>query len=119
MSDPDFAVKDSGNHHTFGSGMQRDVDTEKIRYDLVFDGPLLARFARHLTKGAKKYAPRNWMRANSVEELERFKHAAARHFFQWMQGDTDEDHPAAVVFNLNGYLYVQERLAERDKGRQQ
>jgi hypothetical protein len=50
------------------------------------------------------------MKANSVEEMERFRESAARHFVQWMNGERDEDHAAAVVFNLNGYEYVRERL---------
>jgi hypothetical protein len=106
----DFVVKDSGERKQFESGMQRDVTEGKPRFDLVFDGPMLARFAEHLRKGALKYNPRNWMQANSREEMERFRESAARHFAQWMAGDADEDHAAAVIFNLNGFEYVKERV---------
>jgi hypothetical protein len=107
-----FTVKDSGERQQFDSGMQRDVTAGKPRYDLVFDGPLLARCAEHLRKGAEKYTARNWMKASGREEMLRFRESAARHFAQWMAGDTDEDHAAAVVFNLNGYEYVKEKIAE-------
>ena len=105
-----FVVKDSGARQSFESGMVRDTTTDKVDYSLVFDGPMLDRWAVHLTKGAVKYSSRNWLKANGQEELDRFKASAARHFFQWMRGDVDEDHAAAVFFNLNGHAYVQERM---------
>lgn len=105
-----FVVKDSGERHHFESGMQRDIDSNKVQYDLVFDGPMLERYAAHLTKGAEKYQPRNWMLAEGEAEMVRFKASATRHFFQWLRGDTDEDHAAAVIFNLNGTEYVRDKL---------
>ena len=104
-----FDVKDSGAREQFAGGMQRDTG-DKTRFDLVFDGPMLARFAEHLTKGARKYEARNWMKAAGDEEMERFRQSAARHFVQWMAGDRTEDHAAAVMFNLNGAEYVKEKL---------
>jgi hypothetical protein len=103
-------IKDSGKRIKFKSGMLRDVQDDKTNYSLLFDGPMLERWAVHLTAGAKKYSERNWMKADSPEELERARDSAARHFFQWMYGDTDEDHAAAVMFNLNLYEYVKARL---------
>jgi hypothetical protein len=109
-----FTVKDSGERQRFASGMQRDVTNDKVRYDLVFDGPMVERWAAHLTKGAKKYEPRNWMKACSQAELDRFRESAVRHFVQYIQGDVDEDHAAATIFNINGMEYVKERLRETD-----
>lgn len=101
-----FEVKDSGDRMEFESGMVRDTSEGKADYSLVYDGPMLDRWAEHLTKGAAKYSPRNWMLARSKEEAERFRRSAARHFRQWMAGETDEDHAAAVFFNINGHEYV-------------
>lgn len=103
-------VKDSGKREQFSSGMQRDTQEGKVRFDLAFDGPLFERYAVHLTKGAVKYQPRNWMKASSQEELERFRESALRHFMAWWRGERDEDHAAAVWFNLNGAEYVREKL---------
>jgi hypothetical protein len=105
-----FEVKDSGAREQFDSGMVRDTQEGKPLFDLVFDGPMLARWAVHLTKGAIKYAVRNWMKATGQKEADRFRASAARHFFQWMNGETDEDHAAAVFFNINGYEYVKGKL---------
>jgi hypothetical protein len=67
------------------------------------------RWAEHLTKGAEKYNEGNWLKASGEEELKRFRASAVRHFVQWLRGDTDEDHAAAVFFNINGIEYVKGR----------
>jgi hypothetical protein len=103
-------IKDSGKRQQFDSGMQRDVTEGKTDYSLVMDGPMFERWAIHLTNGAKKYDKRNWMKAAGPEEFARFKESALRHFMQWFKGDTDEDHAAAVMFNINGAEYTKERL---------
>lgn len=101
-----FQIKDSGVRESYDSGMVRDVATGKIDYTLVLDGPMFERWAAHMTKGAEKYAKRNWMQAAGDAELERFRESALRHFLQWLRGDDDEDHAAAVFFNINGHEYV-------------
>lgn len=109
---PPYVIKDSGKRAEFESGMVRDVQDDKIDYALLFSGPMLKRWAEHLTKGAKKYDRDNWLKATGDAELQRFRQSAARHFFQWMNGETDEDHAAAVIFNINGAEYVKQRIGE-------
>jgi len=108
-----FLVKDSGKREEYESGMVRDVADDKVDYTLVLDGPMHTRWAEHLTKGAKKYSKRNWMLADGEAEYERFRESAFRHMLQWINGDTDEDHAAAVIFNINGAEYVRSKLADR------
>lgn len=105
----EFGIKDSGARATFESGMTRDVEDDKIDWTLVFDGPMLRRYAEHLTKGAKKYSPRNWMKASGEAEYDRFKRSLLRHLVAYLSGETDEDHAAAVIFNLNGMEYVKDK----------
>lgn len=105
-----FQVKDSGKRQQFESGMVRDVTEGKTDFSLILDGPMFDRWAIHLTKGAQKYSKRNWMLAAGAGEYERFKESALRHFLQWYRGETDEDHAAAVMFNINGAEYVKEKL---------
>jgi hypothetical protein len=92
--------------------MVRDVTEGKVKYHLLRDGPMYDRWAAHLTAGAEKYDDRNWMKANGEAELNRFLESACRHYEQWLRGDTDEDHAAAVFFNINGAEYVKTRLSE-------
>jgi hypothetical protein len=105
-----FVIKDSGKRIDYESGMRRDVQDGKPMFGLVYDGPMLHRWAVHLTGGAVKYGERNWQLANSQEELNRFMHSAARHFYQWFVGEVDEDHAAAVYFNINAAEYVKGRI---------
>jgi len=105
-----FTIKDSGQREVYTSGMERDTAIGKNNPSLIYDGPMFERWAEHLTKGAKKYSKRNWMKAQDYEELERFRESAFRHFIQWWRGDRDEDHAAAVFFNLNGAEFVQGKL---------
>lgn len=111
-----FETKDSGKRILFTSGMTRDTSEGKIDYTLVLDGPMFERWAALMTRGAVKYDARNWMKASGEAELERFKQSAFRHFIQWMNGDTDEDHGAAVMFNINGAEYVKQALAHSNGG---
>lgn len=105
-----FTIKDSGRRETFPTGMNRDVETDKTDWTLIYDGPMLKRWADHLTKGARKYKARNWMLAATPEELERFRRSLSRHYHQYMDGETDEDHAAAIFFNVNGIEYVKPRI---------
>ena len=107
-----FTTKDSGERQLFDSGMQRDTTTGKTLWHLIASGPMLRRWAGLLTRGAVKYTPDNWMQANSMVEYERFRESAFRHFMQWYYGHDDEDHAAAVYFNINGTEYVKERLID-------
>ena len=111
----DFVIKDSGKRQEFASGMVRDTGNDKVRPHRVADGPMLMRWAAHLTKGAKKYpdvepGKANWMLAEGVTELQRFRESAWSHFMDWYYGVTDEDHAAAVFFNINGAEYVKDRM---------
>ena len=108
-----FEIKDSGKREQFSSGMVRDTATDKIDYTLILDGPMFDRWAVHLTNGAKKYAKRNWMKAAGDAEYERFRESALRHLLQWFRGERDEDHAAAVFFNINGAEYVRAAKTER------
>jgi hypothetical protein len=110
-----FVVKDSGKRQEFEGGMVRDVADDKTDYTLILDGPMFKRWAEHLTKGAQKYSPRNWMLASGKAEYLRFKASAFRHFLQWFWGDVDEDHAAAVFFNINGAEYTKAKLDETVK----
>lgn len=67
-----FITKDSGKRQDFDSGMRRDIQEGKPRYDLCYL-PMFTRWAELMDRGAEKYGERNWEKANSKEELERFK----------------------------------------------
>ena len=113
-----YGIKDSGQRQEYDSGMVRDTTDGKPRFDIMwplgipFDEQFMTRVAMHLARGIAKYGERNWERANSQEELERFKGSALRHIHQWYTGDSpEEDHAAAVVFNLIAAETVRWKMA--------
>jgi hypothetical protein len=112
MSFDSFVTKDSGERLKFESGMQRDVETGKKDYSLCISGPMFERWAALLTRGAEKYERNNWQKARGKAEEERFIRSAFRHFIQWVNGERDEDHAAAVFFNINGAEYVRSQQAK-------
>lgn len=97
-----YTTKDSGKRVKYKSGFQRDTQDDKPRYDLI-PTELLTRLAELYARGAKKYDPDNWRKANGEEEYRRFKASAFRHFIQWIEGQEDEDHASAVAFNIFCY----------------
>lgn len=105
----DFVTKDSGKREEFQTGMVRDTQDEKPRYDLL-DRPFLKRWAELMARGAKKYGENNWKKAATEEELSRFEASAIRHLYQWLEGDTTEDHASAIAFNVAGAEMVKEKL---------
>jgi hypothetical protein len=104
-----FETKDSGQRQEFSTGMKRDVQEGKPRYDLV-DWPMIKRWAELMERGAKKYGEHNWKKAATEEELNRFKASALRHMVQYFIGEIDEDHAAAIFFNVSGAEMVKEKL---------
>ncbi len=116
---PGFITKDSGKREEYESGMVRDTQDGKPRFDLLIplDVPyrdqFLTRVAELLGRGAEKYSDRNWEKASGSAELDRFKSSAHRHLMQWVAGESDEDHAAAVVFNLLAYETIKWK---RDNG---
>jgi hypothetical protein len=107
-----FETQDSGERQEFSTGMRRDVQKGKPRYDLL-DLPMLKRWAELMARGAEKYGEDNWRKAATEEELRRFKASALRHMFQWLEGDMLEDHASAVYFNLAGAEMVKQKMLER------
>lgn len=111
----EFDLKDSGQRQQLASGMIRDTTEGKVNFLNVRFGPMLHRWAEHLTKGRVKYpdaAPGvpNWTLAAGVDEYLRAKESFARHAEAWLRGERDEDHAAAMYFNIN----LAEDVLEKD-----
>ncbi len=100
----EFVTKDSGERQGFNSGAVRDTQGGKPRYDLIPPGPLL-RLAMLYTRGAEKYNEHNWTKGIPVS---RCIASLMRHVFQFIKGDTDEDHGAAIIFNVMCIMHYEE-----------
>lgn len=113
-----WETKDSGVRAEYSSGMVRDSQEGKPRFDLIsplevpYEEQLLTRWAALMTRGAVKYGDRNWEKGNGLEELQRAKASALRHFMQWYFDEVDEDHAVAVCFNIQASEYFKRKLGE-------
>ena len=105
-----FVTKDSGERQEFSTGMVRDTQTGKPRYDLIPVGPL-KRLAMLYMRGAEKYNDNNWMKG---QEWSRTYASLLRHIYNWREGERTEDHLAAVVWNAMALMYYEENLPELD-----
>lgn len=101
-------IKDSGERTVFASGAVRDMHEGKGRCDLL---PMcvILRLARHYEAGAKKYTERNWEKGISAHS---FADSALRHIFKYMDGQNDEDHLIAAIWNLCGLAWTEEKRPE-------
>lgn len=100
-----------GEHVTLPSGMVRGNDAGKPDYTLI-DLALLERWAVHMTAQVPLKGHNNWRLAHTPDDRDRFLQSAWRHFVAWQRGDRDEDHAAALVFNVAGAEYVRRLLRE-------
>lgn len=102
-------------HLAFPGGGIREDQGGKPRFDLLLplgvphEHQFLTRVAAHYAKALEKYPERNWEKFSGPEALDRARASAARHLMQWLAGETDEDHAAAVFANL--------QFAEHIKGK--
>lgn len=101
-------VKDHGGERQVAvpGGGEREVLPGKGRFDLVPFYPHL-RLAQHYENGAAKYAARNWEKGLP---LGRFIDSAERHLGQFKDGDRSEDHLAAVLWNIYGYIWTEREI---------
>ena len=98
------------------SGTNRSSEEGKLRYDLCFppsdamECSILSRWALHMTKNVESKGEANWHNASTAEDIKRFYRSAWRHWMAFIAGEDDEDHLAAILFNLQGIAYVQHRI---------
>jgi len=107
----DKILKDSGKREQFGSGMVREPNLDRGRYDLISPIALRA-LAVHYERGCKKYSERNWERGGPMS---RHLNSAIRHLQDYLEGDRSEDHLSACVWNCfcithNGEMMKRGRL---------
>jgi hypothetical protein len=101
-------VKDSGKRQDFDTGSKRDTQDGKPRYDLIPIHPM-HRLAMHYANGAVKYGDRNWEKG---QPMSRYFASAERHLAAAKAGKTDEDHLAAVAWNIFGIIATEKWIED-------
>ena len=106
MAESYSTLQDSGGRQEISTGSVRDTREGKGRYDLIAMYALF-RLARHYENGAIKYGDRNWEKG---QNLSRYLDSAMRHLCKYIAGSRDEDHLAAVAWNVFAYMETEHRI---------
>jgi len=96
-------MQDSGNRTRFESGAVRDVHEGKGDCLSIPPNAIL-RLSSHYEKGAKKYERFNFMKGIPCTS---FIDSAERHLLKYKAGWDDEDHLAAMAFNILGAMEME------------
>lgn len=98
-------ILDSGERTQFDTGAVRDMHEGKGRFDLL---PMcvIKRLARHYENGCLKYGERNWEKGIPAHS---FADSAFRHLVNYLDGEKNEDHLIAAIWNLCGLAWTEEK----------
>jgi hypothetical protein len=88
-------LPDSGARSEFTTGAVRDASEGKGNPSLIPVDALRA-VARRFEDGATKYGRDNWKQGIP---LSRYVDSLYRHLWQFLEGDTTEDHAGAIIWN--------------------
>jgi cell division protein YceG involved in septum cleavage len=108
MGDFDGVKDHGGGNEQFETGAVRESTIGRGRYDLI-PAYSIKRLAQHYENGATKYADRNWEKGM---KLSRFIDSAERHMNSFKDGDRTEDHLAAILWNVAGYMWTEREISE-------
>lgn len=97
----------------FETGAKRDTDEGKGRPSLI-SPVLIHRLSVLLAKGAKHYGDDNWTKGMPYR---RTMDSVIRHAFQWLAGDGEEDHLAAIAFGVMCLMTYEEEAVPEAEGR--
>lgn len=100
-------IKNSGDRTVFSTGAVRSMHEGEGRCDLL-PACVLLRLARHYENGAREYGVRNWQGI----PCHSFADSALRHLLKYLDGQTDEDHLIAAIWNLCGLAWTEEKMPE-------
>ena len=101
-------VTDSGERENFSTGSRRDTRVGKGRYDLI-PPSAMRRIAKHYENGAAKYGDRNWEKGQPIS---RYIDSSLRHIYNYLEGEQEEDHVAAAIWNLMAIIHTSEKVED-------
>ena len=102
----DYNMND--NNRKFDTGAQRDIADGKLRMSLLPPAELKRVLKRYLD-GADKYGENNWMQGMPLSV---YYDCAHRHLEAWWRGCDDEDHAAAVVWNILCAMWTEKNCSK-------
>jgi hypothetical protein len=110
MDDPTIkspsVLPDSGDRTEFDTGAVRDASSGKGVPSLVPPAAIRS-LARRFEDGATKYGRDNWLKGIP---LSRYQDAIIRHTLAAAEGQDDEDHLGAVLWNAAAWIETERRI---------
>lgn len=99
-------LPDTGERKESETGAKRDAAIGK-GYPHCIPPEALFRLAKHYERGAKKVSLHNWLLGMN---LSWFIDSAQRHLWALQTGDNSEDHAAAILWNICGFMETDRRI---------
>lgn len=100
-------LPDSGERSEFSTGAVRDAMSGKGLPSLI-PPAAIRRLAKRFEDGAAKYGRDNWQKGIP---LSRYNDAIIRHTLAAAEGQTDEDHLGAVLWNAAAWIWTLDEIA--------
>lgn len=100
------SLPDSGDRTNFDTGAVRDAMSGKGLPSFI-PPEAIRRCAQRFQDGASKYGLHNWMKGIP---LTRYQDAITRHTLAAAEGQTDEDHLGAVLWNAAAWVWTQDEI---------
>ena len=85
------------------NGMKREDKNEKINHLSYTTAHNLERYGKHMKLGEVKHGRSNWKKGGY--DREEWLESMQRHLLLAWEGDTSEDHLAAIRFNVEGAMH--------------
>ncbi len=104
--EPSSVLPDSGARTEFDTGAVRDAMSGKGMPSLVPPAAIRS-LARRFEDGATKYGRDNWLKGIP---LSRYQDAIIRHTLAAAEGQDDEDHLGAVLWNAAAWIETERRI---------
>ena len=105
-AEPSSVLPDSGARTEFDTGAVRDAMSGKGMPSLVPPAAIRS-LSRRFKDGATKYGRDNWLKGIP---LSRYADAIIRHTLAAAEGQTDEDHLGAVLWNAAAWIETERRI---------
>jgi len=108
---PFIEMTDDGERQEFSTGAVREPDKHKSRPDLI-PACVLLKLGEWYGRGGEKYGARNWEKG-----IPNYRHEGAlmRHLLKYFDGEEDEDHLSAIMFNAMAIQFNRIKLPEMCK----
>lgn len=95
----------------FSTGARRNSSEGKGRFDLL-PAEAIQALAKRFEYGAKLHGDNNWKKGIPNSSL---FDSALRHLFQALNGEDDEDHLGACLWNVSALIYNREHNLGREE----